>query len=69
MTIQEFFRFVPISNDTRTMVVGNGYFNGVDLSSGRFVMADRNVVLNLDKDYELLNVSIYNNALCLEIRG
>lgn len=69
MTIQEFFRFVPISNDTRTMVVGSGYFNGVDLSSGRFVMTNRNAVLNLDKDYELLSVSIYNNALCLEIRG
>lgn len=67
MTIQEFFRHVPLDNGTRPLVIGNGYFNGRNVSNGQFVVVDRNTVLNLPMDYELLNVTVFDGHLWLEV--
>lgn len=67
MTIQEFFRHVPLDNSTRPLVIGNGYFNGRNVSNGQFVVVDRNMALNLPMDYELLNVTVFDGHLWLEV--
>lgn len=67
MTLKEFFKLVPLENNLMPLVIGNGFFDGFNLSSGRFVALDRSRALNLSEDYELLNVSVRNDKLFLEI--
>lgn len=67
MTIQEFFKLVPLENGTKVMLMGNGFFNGLPISNGTFTMVDKSYILNLDRDYELLNVSAIDNRLCLSV--
>lgn len=69
MTIKEFFEHVPLENDTKVMLVGNGSFNGLPIDGGKFIFVDKYYVYELEKDYELLCVSVANGhgRLCLEV--
>ena len=65
MTIQEFLKHVPLDNKIHPLVFGNGIFCGINLKGGRFIIISKSSVF--DRDYELLNVSVEDGKLCLDV--
>ena len=66
MTLKQLFE-TPMANDMICYVVGeNVIFQGHNLSGGKFIVINRQTVMN-GEDYDIIELSIKDNRLQIEI--
>ena len=67
MTLKQLFE-TPMANDMICYVTSNdAVFKGHHLSDGKFVGVDRKLISELEEDYDIIELSIRDNKLRIEI--
>lgn len=72
MTIKEFVKVVPLSSETRVLLSGDTVFDGKALNSdGRFTVYYLQQLMtklnSIESDPNILNISVYNNMLWIDL--